>query len=88
MTYTVEIRPAAARQLKKLTRVVQAQVIQQLEELELDPRPPDVKKLSGKNNLYRVRVGEYRIVYEIQDAVLLVLVLAVGHRREIYRDLS
>jgi mRNA interferase RelE/StbE len=54
MTYTVEIRPAAARQLKKLTRVVQAQVIQQLEELELDPRPPDVKKLSGKNNLYRV----------------------------------
>ncbi len=63
MTYTVEIRPAAARQIKKLTTVVQEQVIQQLEELELDPRPPDVKKLSGKNNLYRVRVGEGAIAF-------------------------
>jgi mRNA interferase RelE/StbE len=88
MTYTVAIRPAAARQIKKLTTVVQEQVIQQLEELELDPRPPGMKKLSGKNNLYRVRVGEYRIIYEIREAVLLVLVVAVGHRREIYRDLS
>lgn len=58
MTYTVEIRPAAARQIKKLTRVVQEQVFQQLEELELDPRPLGITKLSGKNNLYRVKVGE------------------------------
>jgi mRNA interferase RelE/StbE len=50
MTYTVEIRPAAARQIKKLTRVVQEQVFQQLEELELDPRPLGITKLSGKNN--------------------------------------
>ncbi len=88
MTYTVEIRPAAARQIKKLTRIVQEQVFQQLEELELEPRPLGVTKLSAKNNLYRVKVGEYRIVYEIRDAVLLILVVAVGHRREIYRDLS
>jgi len=88
MTYTVEIRPAAERQIKKLTTVVQERIIERLEELELDPRPLGVKKLSGIDNLYRLRVGEYRIVYEIQDAVLLVLVVAVGHRREIYRDLS
>lgn len=68
--------------------VVQERIIERLEELELDPRPLGVKKLSGIDNLYRLRVGEYRIVYEIQDAVLLVLVVAVGHRREIYRDLS
>jgi mRNA interferase RelE/StbE len=88
MTYTVEIRPAAERQIKKLTTVVQERIIERLEELELDPRPLGVKKLSGIDNLYRLRVGEYRIVYEIQDAVLLVLVVAVAHRREIYRDLS
>ena len=88
MTYTVEIRPAAERQIKKLTTVVQERIIARLEELELDPRPLGVKKLSGVDNLYRLRVGEYRIVYEIQDAVLFVLVVAVGHRREIYRDLS
>lgn len=57
MTYTVEIRPAAARQIKKLTKIVQEQVFQQLEELELEPRPLSVTKLSGKNNLYRVKVG-------------------------------
>jgi mRNA interferase RelE/StbE len=88
MTYTVEIRPAAERQIKKLTTVVQERIIARLEELELDPRPLGVKKLSGIDNLYRLRVGEYRIVYEIQDAVLFVVVVAVGHRREIYRDLS
>jgi mRNA interferase RelE/StbE len=88
MTYTVEIRPAAERQIKKLTTVVQERIIARLEELELDPRPLGVKKLSGVDNLYRLRVGEYRIVYEIQDAVLFVVVVAVGHRREIYRDLS
>jgi mRNA interferase RelE/StbE len=86
MSYTIDIRPVAARQLKKLTLAVQTQIIKQLEELEAEPRPLGVKKLSGKNNLYRVRVGEYRIIYAIEDTALLVLVVAVGHRREIYRD--
>ena len=88
MSYTIDIRPLAARQLKKLTLAVQVQIIKQLEELEAEPRPLDVKKLSGKNNLYRVRVGEYRIVYAVEDTALLVLVVAVGHRREIDRDLT
>ncbi|MFB2921292.1 type II toxin-antitoxin system RelE family toxin [Aerosakkonema funiforme] len=85
MTYTVEIKPAAQRQIKKLTLDVQAQIIEKLAELELDPRPMDVQKLSGEENAYRVRVGDYRIIYEIYDRVLLVVVVKVGNRREIYR---
>ena len=57
MTYTVEIKPAAQRQIKKLTLSIQAQIIQELEELELDPRHPGVLKMSGEENTYRVRVG-------------------------------
>ncbi len=62
MTYTVEIKPVAKRQIKKLPLAIQAQIIQKLAELELDPRPIDVQKLSGEENAYRVRVGDYRIV--------------------------
>ncbi len=87
MTYTVEIKPAAKRQIKKLTLPIQAQISQKLAELELNPRPVDVQKMSGEENAYRVRVGDYRIVYEIFDRVLLVLVVQVGHRREVYRQL-
>ena len=85
MTYSVQIKPAAQRQIKKLPLDIQAQIIQKLAELELDPRPINVQKLSGEENAYRVRVGDYRIVYEIYDQVLLVIVVKVGNRREIYR---
>jgi len=85
MTYTVEIKPAAKRQIKKLPLTIQAQIIQTLAELELDPRPINVRKLSGEENAYRVRVGDYRIVYEIYDQVLVVVVVKVGNRRDIYR---
>ncbi len=85
MTYIVEIAPAAKRQIKKLTPPIQAQIIQKLEELRLDPRSPGVKKMIGEDNTYRVRIGTYRIVYEIYESSLLVIVVQVGHRREVYR---
>jgi len=85
VTYIVEIVPAAQRQIKKLTPPIQAQIIQKLEELRLDPRSPDVKKMMGEDNTYRVRMGAYRIVYEIYDGLLLVIVVQIGHRREVYR---
>ena len=85
MTYQVELAPAAVRQIKKLPRDVQQLVVQQLEELALNPRPNGVVKLEGAESLYRVRLGDYRIVYQIQDEVLLVTVVKVAHRREVYR---
>ena len=59
-----------------------------IENLADDPRPHDVKKLKGKKNFYRIRQGQYRIVYKIEDKILLILILDVAHRKEIYRNLN
>lgn len=83
--YRIEVAPAAARQLRKLDPSARRRVQAAVELLARDPRPPGAKKLVGGGGAWRVRTGGYRIVYEIRDAALLVLVLAVGHRREIYR---
>lgn len=85
MTYTIEFSSAAVRQLRKLDRRAQRRVQAAVELLAQEPRPAGAKKLVGGDGEWRVRTGDYRIVYEIDDGVLLVLVLAVGHRREIYR---
>lgn len=84
MTYAVEIAPAAVRQLRKLDITARRRVQAAIELLADDPRPPKARKLVGGAGEWRVRTGDYRIVYEIQDGRLLVLVVAVGHRREVY----
>ena len=84
MTYRVEVAAAAVRQLRKLDRPAQRRVQAAIELLAVEPRPSGAKKLVGGDGDWRVRTGDYRIVYEIHDTVLLVLVVAVGHRREIY----
>ena len=79
-----EVAAAAARQLRKLDRSAQRRVQAAIELLADEPRPSGAKKLVGGNGEWRVRTGDYRIVYEIHDNVLVVLLIAVGHRREIY----
>jgi mRNA interferase RelE/StbE len=88
LAYLVEIAPAARRQVKKMSKSLQVRIIQTIEALGKEPRPEGVKKLSGARELYRVREGDYRIVYEIQDECLLVLVVKVGHRGEVYRGIN
>ncbi|GAA3544483.1 type II toxin-antitoxin system RelE family toxin [Nocardioides daeguensis] len=83
--YRIELTPAAARQLRKLDPPAQRQVQAAIEILADAPRPPGAKKLVGGAGEWRVRTGVYRVVYSIQDDVLLVLVLALGHRRDIYK---
>ncbi len=83
--YSIEIAPAARRQLRRMTPDAQRQLQREIDALELDPRPSGVVKLSGPDNLYRVRTGDYRIIYRIEDAVLQVLVIKIGHRREVYK---
>ena len=83
MTYRVEVAPAAVRQLRKLDRPAQRRLQAAIELLAVEPRPSAAKILVGGNGEWRVRTGDYRIVYEIHDNVLLVLVVAVGHRREV-----
>jgi mRNA interferase RelE/StbE len=84
VTYRVEFAPLARRQIKKLPREVQKRIIERVEELASNPRPAGVKKLASGENLYRVRVGEYRAVYQIRDRELIVVIVKVGHRREVY----
>lgn len=85
MTYSVEIAPAAKRQIKKLSKNIQQLIVERLEQLAEIPRPPGVLKMEGEESLYRIRVGDYRIIYEIQDRVLLIVIVKVGHRSSVYR---
>jgi mRNA interferase RelE/StbE len=85
--YRVEFAPRASRTVEKLEPRVKAQVLAQVAALSLDPRPPGVRKLAGYPNTYRIRLGEYRIVYEVRDDVLVVHVVRVGHRKSIYKGL-
>ena len=79
--------PAAGRQLRKLPPPAQGQVVEVLAALGIDPRPPGAKALAGAKGLLRVRSGSYRVVYRVTDRELLVSVVAVGDRREVYRQL-
>lgn len=84
-SYRVEIEPPAWDAIMRLGKRDQERVLVAVEALEVAPRPSGVKKLEGVANLYRVRVGDFRIIYTVNDGVLLVVIVAVGNRREIYK---
>ena len=85
MTYTIEISTSAAKALAKLEKANRLRIAGAIELLSVDPRPPGAKMLrGGGHGRWRVRVGDYRIVYAIEDDRLLVLVLRVAHLREVY----
>ena len=84
-TYQVEFTRAADRDIRRLERNVLRRIKQKTQALADDPRPAGVVKLQGGEKTYRVRVGDYRILYEIHDDVSRVLIVKVGHRREVYR---
>ncbi|HUY05666.1 MAG TPA: type II toxin-antitoxin system RelE/ParE family toxin [Acidimicrobiales bacterium] len=84
MTYRVSLAPSAARELRKLDPNARRRIQAALDLLATEPRPPAATRLVGGSGEWRVRTGNYRIVYEINDDQLLVLVLRMAHRREIY----
>jgi len=81
--YRIELRPAAVRALRKLDPQVRRRVQGAIALLADDPRPPAARALRGRPGL-RVRVGDYRIIYTVADDVLLVVVVTLGHRRDVY----
>jgi len=86
LTYRIEILPSAQRELAVLPLREQKRVNERIRRLADTPRPPGITVLQGqKDAYYRLRVGDYRIIYQIQDKVLLVLVVKIGHRPEVYR---
>lgn len=85
MPYTVAILPVALRQLQALDAPVRTRIRARIDSLAYDPRPHGVKALQGDPGTLRLRVGDYRVLYRIENARLIVLVIAVAHRREVYR---
>ncbi|MBI2441695.1 MAG: type II toxin-antitoxin system RelE/ParE family toxin [Lentisphaerae bacterium] len=84
MTYTVFIRKSAQKNIARLASSLQDRIFHAIRELASNPRPVGVKKLAGRE-AWRIRTGEYRIIYEIYDDSRIVIVIVVGHRREVYR---
>lgn len=85
MVYQILIDPAAMRELKKLDQRVRRLLAEAINALAENPRPSGSRKLAGSTNAYRIRVGDYRILYQIADKVLQVLIVKVGNRKDVYR---
>ena len=85
MSYEIHYAPKAARAIEKLPREDQRRVMARIESLAENPRPHGVLKLAGENT-YRIRAGVSRVIYSIIDKQLVVLIVDVGHRREVYRN--
>ncbi len=85
MRYTVEFKPSAARELAKLPRPVQVKIAHKVDALSEEPYPVGVEKLKGEEAFFRLRVGDYRVIYSVEKGLLVILVVRIGHRREVYR---
>lgn len=84
-SYSVEIKRSAAKELAAIPeRPTRQRIVKRIRALAKDPRPPGCEKLSGQDR-YRVRQEQYRIVYEVADSVLIVTIVRIGHRRDVYR---
>jgi len=84
MRYRVILPKSVQKALNRLPDDTTNRILARLAALETNPRPPDVKKLKGRNG-WRIRIGDYRVIYEINDSALQVLVIIAGHRREVYQ---
>jgi len=84
MKFQVILPKSVQKELDRLPDEIARRILARLAGLETNPRPPEVKKLKGRD-AWRIRLGDYRVIYEIHDRVLQILVIAVGHRREVYR---
>ncbi len=87
MSYEILVLPKAQRQIKELPSAVQKRISAAVRALKDNPRPPGVRKLADVEDLYRLRVGEYRVIYGVGDKVLVVVLVTVGHRRDVYEKL-
>ena len=82
--YKICIKPSAAKELKKIPKKVLQKVVGKINGLSFDPRPPGCEKLSSEER-FRIRQVDYRIVYTIEDEKLIVIVVKIGHRRDVYK---
>ncbi len=84
-TYRIDIKPSAAKELSSLPVVDQKRIATKIDALAANPRMEGSQKLAGAEDLYRIRSGDYRVIYQVQDRHVIVLVVRIAHRREVYR---
>jgi mRNA interferase RelE/StbE len=85
--YTVRFKPSADKALRKLPEMVQKRIVAAVEGLQSNPRPSGCVKLEGEDALWRIRVGDYRVVYHIRDKELIVVVVRIAHRKDVYKGM-
>lgn len=88
MAYTIRFERAAIKALQGLPRRFQVRIVVKAEAPAENPRPAGARQLKGDSGLYRVRVGDYRVVYRVKDDVLTVVVVRIAHRKEVYRQVA
>ena len=86
--YKIVWKHSARKELRKLPKATIARIVTLIESLAKNPVPPGVKKLAGTSHTYRIRTGNYRVVFNVEKDILVVEVVRVGHRKEIYRTLN
>jgi mRNA interferase RelE/StbE len=84
LSYSLLIERHAQKQLTSISQPHRDRIVTAVRQLADEPRPPGTKKLAGRN-AWRVRVGDFRVIYEIHDEMLIIVVISIGHRREVYR---
>lgn len=87
-SYTIDIRPSARRSLSQLDPIVRKAVAQTIDALSMNPRPGGATPLKGHRPYLRVRSGDYRIIYAVDDQARVITIAVVGHRRQVYGRLS
>ncbi len=83
--YNVQFKASAAKEFRKLPPYIKARIRKAINALKTDSRPPGVKKLTGEINLYRIRVGDFRVIYEIDEEAKILFVTRIRHRRDVYQ---
>jgi mRNA interferase RelE/StbE len=83
MRFQVILPKSVQKELNRVSHEIANRILTRLAGLETNPRPPDVKKLKGRE-AWRIRVGDYRVIYEIHDRILQIIVIKIGHRRDVY----
>ena len=88
MRYDIEVKKSAAKVLKKIPKADQKRIINKIDSLATQLPDPKTTKMKGNNPFHKIRVGDYRVIYEIQDEILLILIIKIGHRKDIYKKIS
>jgi mRNA interferase RelE/StbE len=88
LKYRINVKKSAAKALKNISKTDQKRISKAIDNLAENLPNPNTTKMKGNNPFHKIRVGDYRIIYEIQDDILLILIIKIGHRKDIYRSLT